>query len=559
MSLDQNLFTLNLVPNKDDPNVLDLVDPSGNSHYKKVRVPGTVYKVEVYDPLSESLLATATAPSASSKHKTIELYNPSVAIELKYTGTLTFKWKFKWEEHEFEWKREECFIIRKPDPAVLVAVTKEPPGRLKTSTVQILDYNLNRFDIDDRKGLEIVMLTALLTFGDSNEALHTPEPTPVSTPSGSTISSTPSAPTSVPDTPPLLSLPSGPAPMIPPKPAPKTGIERIAELHAIRTAQGEGEANEVEVSMEGTVDDYARYAEGLLKDDAMLFVTLKSASATQVPKVLAVVEQVKRIRHKAGIEDQLFQYILYDAPSKKGPKRIVLDDPIPTGKPGYKPPSSLAIHLSKIDMPELQLRADPNSRPPPKHSDIKPKLHSEDIKVKKEDKKKDKEKKEKEKDKKSSDPKLKKASHFFSFTSDPPSSSSSSKSHPSSPAPPIPNKHTKPSFSSSSPPFHPQPPPIDTQSSYSTSSFDMPSHPPFTPFGSHESSSPFFGGGPPELSFPSVPVSQPSSPFHGSQPSHISSFAQDFYGVGTGTGYNSMPPSGAYGQNNYSGYNPSYL
>jgi hypothetical protein len=46
--------------------------------------------------------------------------------------------------HEFEWKREECFIIRKPDPPVLVAVTKEPPGRMKTQSVQILDYNLNR-------------------------------------------------------------------------------------------------------------------------------------------------------------------------------------------------------------------------------------------------------------------------------------------------------------------------------------------------------------------------------------------------------------------------------
>jgi hypothetical protein len=46
--------------------------------------------------------------------------------------------------HEFEWKREECFMIRKPDPPVIIAVTKEPPGRLKTISVQILDYNLNR-------------------------------------------------------------------------------------------------------------------------------------------------------------------------------------------------------------------------------------------------------------------------------------------------------------------------------------------------------------------------------------------------------------------------------
>jgi hypothetical protein len=47
--------------------------------------------------------------------------------------------------NEFEWKREECFMLRKPDPPVLVAVTKEPAGRIKTSTVQILDYNLNRW------------------------------------------------------------------------------------------------------------------------------------------------------------------------------------------------------------------------------------------------------------------------------------------------------------------------------------------------------------------------------------------------------------------------------
>lgn len=47
--------------------------------------------------------------------------------------------------HEFEWKREECFMVRKPDPPVLVAITKEPSGRIKTTSIQILDYNLNRY------------------------------------------------------------------------------------------------------------------------------------------------------------------------------------------------------------------------------------------------------------------------------------------------------------------------------------------------------------------------------------------------------------------------------
>lgn len=122
----------------------------------------------VPDPMSQSLLASATAPHATSKHKTIELYNPSQVVEFKSTGTLTFRWSFSWEEsvsgpfqwfcpflsnlppsrrfrHTFEWKRESCYLIRKPDPAVLVAITKEVQARSKSISVQILHYNLNRF------------------------------------------------------------------------------------------------------------------------------------------------------------------------------------------------------------------------------------------------------------------------------------------------------------------------------------------------------------------------------------------------------------------------------
>ncbi|TCD62376.1 hypothetical protein EIP91_006958 [Steccherinum ochraceum] len=367
MSLDQNLFTLNVTPLAEDPTVVDLIDPNGNAHYRKQRVPGTVYKIEVYDPHSEGLLASVTAPSATSKHKTIELHHPSQIVELKYTGTLSFKWRFAWETHEFEWRREECFILRKPDPAVLVAVTKEPPGRLKTTAIQILDYNLNRFDIDDRKGLEIVMLTALLTFHDTNDAYHTPTPTPAGSVTPVPAAKTPPMPDPLATTHDLANaLPStaaaGPPPIIPPKPAPKMGIERIAEMHMMRTLQGEGEANEVEVGVEGTINDYAQYAEQLLKDDAMLFITLRSLSAQQVPKVLAVVEQTKRLRHKSGVAetDPLFQYVVYDTPKPKGPKRINLDD-APAKKAGYSPPTSLSVHLSKIDMPELQPRVDPSA------------------------------------------------------------------------------------------------------------------------------------------------------------------------------------------------------
>lgn len=48
MSLDQNLFTLVFTPNKDNNNVIDLVDPSGTIHYRKQRIPCVEYKIEIY-------------------------------------------------------------------------------------------------------------------------------------------------------------------------------------------------------------------------------------------------------------------------------------------------------------------------------------------------------------------------------------------------------------------------------------------------------------------------------------------------------------------------------
>src|SRR6266702_271204 len=105
-------------------------------------------------------------------------------------------------------------------------------------------------------------------------------------------------------------------PSPPPRPAPKTGVNRIAEMHAMRY-----EPNEVTVNEEGSIEDYGEYAEGLLavrlaclmssrsefphaslrtQDDAMLFITVRSASPADVSRVLQVVEQVKRLRHKRG-------------------------------------------------------------------------------------------------------------------------------------------------------------------------------------------------------------------------------------------------------------------
>jgi len=50
------------------------------------------------------------------------------------------------------------------------------------------------------------------------------------------------------------------APAPPPKPAPRTGVDRIAELQAIK-----GEYNEIIVSDEGSVQDYASYCNRMLQ------------------------------------------------------------------------------------------------------------------------------------------------------------------------------------------------------------------------------------------------------------------------------------------------------
>lgn len=101
----------------------------------------------------------------------------------------------------------------------------------------------------------------------------------------------------------------------------------------------------------------------------MLFVILRSSSPITVPKVLQVALQTKRIRHKAGDDSELHQYVQYDTSQlqgKKGPRVIKLDDNI--DKDRYKPPENLVVHLSKIPMPELQPKAKQkptDSRPSP--------------------------------------------------------------------------------------------------------------------------------------------------------------------------------------------------
>lgn len=57
-------------------------------------------------------------------------------------------------------------------------------------------------------------------------------------------------------------------------------------------------------------------------------------------------------------EGELHQYVIYEQTKPKGPKIIKLDDPKRKNAEmeNYTPPTSLTVHLSKIDMPELKPR-----------------------------------------------------------------------------------------------------------------------------------------------------------------------------------------------------------
>jgi len=355
MILDQNLFTLNILSSKEEPGATDLIDPNDTIYYRKRRkaAGASPYEWDLYDPHSESLLATVSATAPTSKQKTIELHNPSAAIQFSFTGKISFKWNFDWEDHTFEWRREECYIQRKPDPPVLVAVTREDK-KAKTTVVQLLDYNIHRFGIEDRKGLEVVILCGLLTFQDYTDGFRNATETPSDRLSRAL------------STPNLLIAAQTSTPPLPPK----TPATMIASLQA----QENCDINEIVVGDEAEVKDYVEYCLNSFTSSEMLWIVLRSHTPANVSKVVAVAEGTKRAHYRSG-EDELHQYVSYDEyirPQQKGPRVINLDGPKPrstsssSSSKDYQPPTNLTIHLSKIHMPELQPKAPASTAAPSK-------------------------------------------------------------------------------------------------------------------------------------------------------------------------------------------------
>lgn len=124
------------------------------------------------------------------------------------------------------------------------------PFGTATETLHWLDFS---FDINDRKGLEIVMLTALLTFQDTSDSFHG-STSESSSPIAGTVRRRGSA-TAL--SPPLADRP--------PPATSKSGVNQIARLQAMS-----GEVNDVKVSNEGTVEEYAQYCWNLLQVSVLI-------------------------------------------------------------------------------------------------------------------------------------------------------------------------------------------------------------------------------------------------------------------------------------------------
>ncbi|EST07858.1 hypothetical protein PSEUBRA_002976 [Kalmanozyma brasiliensis GHG001] len=406
--------------------------------YTRVRaVNHTQYSTILLDGLvSDILLASISQPNINSaKRKQILLFNPDGEVELeKRTMTFQQAWRFQFGDttshsaEEFSWKREGgpsrgsstqstyvCEVIRKPDPNVLAAQYRPPAGKGKPGALQLMDYNIDRLDIQDKKGLEVALvmsLSALLDQEYDDKIASRGErnlyicsngiPTDLSTQGFSSAWQEAEArhgtggaranSTAV--------LPGGERASPSHPDVDVATVDRIANL----------EPNELLITKWGSTDDYVHDAIQMLRCDgqgrSMYLITLLSDSAETTPKVVQVAAAIKaayyrlpddakgtvygRPANSSAIEDELYQYVqtLDDQPTAPASppadatpkKRIIkLNPPSPSGAPPgsrpssspgprssaapYQPPSKLKIILSKERIGELE---------PKKHDDAHP-------------------------------------------------------------------------------------------------------------------------------------------------------------------------------------------
>ena len=267
-----------------------------------------------------------------------------------------------------------------------------PATKARPAFLQVLDYNIQRLEVSDRRGLEVLLLTAVCTLLDLeyDEKYKDGQSGNVYLSGATPASSSSLAPTT------------------------RQGTESAA------VAQAPGEANEIVIDMHTPNDIYVRHALQLMRQDeggqGLHIVVLKASQPQLTPKAVQIAAEVKAKWYRleavakgrtldplpgstSEIAEELYQYVRDPSllnPSKKGqesePKhgeleaktgprpRIKLDAPAPPQQPAppqsppgkaaarksFAPPSQLDIYLSKerIDEFEVGLPAGPSTVAP---------------------------------------------------------------------------------------------------------------------------------------------------------------------------------------------------
>ncbi|SJX62016.1 uncharacterized protein SRS1_10643 [Sporisorium reilianum f. sp. reilianum] len=376
--------------------------------YTRVRAMNhTQYATILLDGLINDCLLASSFHPYGAKKKHIMLYSPDSDVELEKRSTAFQQaWRFHFgDQEEFAWRRERgssstqsayvCEVIRKPDPNVLAAQYRPPAAKGKPGTLQIMDYNINRLDVHDKKGLEVALvmtLSALLdqeyddkiaSRGERNMYICSNGiPTDLSTQGFSSAwqeaearhraelarvggslqqAGEPASPGRSPD-------------------LDAATVDRIANL----------EPNELLVTRWRSISEYVDHAIHLLRSDtgqSMYLLALLSDSAETTPKAVQIAAAIKAAYYRlpddakgtvygrpgGAIEDELYQYVqtLDDEPGpaekaeETTPKKRIIRLNAPSedspGSPAqrasatpYQPPSKLKILLSKERIAELE-------------------------------------------------------------------------------------------------------------------------------------------------------------------------------------------------------------
>ncbi|KAJ9120081.1 hypothetical protein QFC22_002979 [Naganishia vaughanmartiniae] len=361
--LDANLYTLLIRPSPTDPkNLTQLIEPSRGTEVRYLRYRGRPdtsertpsssrhdsgteedptrafggYDASLVDAYTGVRLASCSSsqPSHKAKSRRLELHNPDMAIPFEFSGGLR---QLKWTRPTFG-SDYVCSIDRKPDPSVQVCIAR-PPSKGKDGVIQLLDYNLARFDFQDLKGLELAMYMSLLAIMDAAEDKVSYKK-----------DNSPQGPSRTVSTKRVAN--AAPSP-IPSQPVTTTDPE-LLNLEALNF---NADPNEMYIPASAPSEQYISRCVDMLGDDSMLFVILRSASPQAVRKVIEIVDGAKSMSTNPILSDG----------------NEVLTDPVRLDREKkYSPPQNITIYLSKIELPDLQPKSNSSNASAPSVINGKP-------------------------------------------------------------------------------------------------------------------------------------------------------------------------------------------